>query len=516
MKSPLARFVLLPALSAIAGGSLLVVEIAAARALAPVMGVSLYSWTAIIGLVLTGLAIGSWIGGAYSDRHAPQTLSLALALGAGGAILAPMLIDLAPGITLVPRTDVIGRTLLISAIVLMVPALALGAVVPALAALTVDDGRASGRSVGLIYASATAGNIAGVFATGFYLVEALGSRGAIVAAGGILAAGVVIVAVLERSARRLALATLVGIAVVTGVGAPSFRGPCTWESAYFCLQFIEEELIGGRTARSVRLDRLVHGSIYVEDPTYLDPGYLRVMADLTATLTEPGTPLRTLQIGGGSYTLARYLEASYPDGVIDVIEIDPMVTRFASAYLGLRPKTRVRSFNVDGRQFFLDGVGLPQYDLIYGDAFNDLSIPYHLTTREFVQTVSDALAEDGIYLANVIDLYWSGRFLRSFVATVQTVFPHVAVAMDRGAWDYIRPDQAPLEAEDDRRRTYVVVASHRPLDFARLSRLNNDLNRVVPAEILAAYVADTRTVILTDDRAPVDLLVSPLFRARPF
>ena len=46
---------------------LLVLEITAGRLLAPYVGVTIYSWTSIIGVILAGLSLGNWLGGRWAD-----------------------------------------------------------------------------------------------------------------------------------------------------------------------------------------------------------------------------------------------------------------------------------------------------------------------------------------------------------------------------------------------------------------------------------------------------------------
>jgi predicted membrane-bound spermidine synthase len=510
----------------VAGLATMVVEIASGRVLAPIMGVSLYSWTAIIGLVLAGLALGGWAGGWLADRRRPESVLVGGALASAlGCLVAPLLADWAPSVRLVPTTEVIARTLWVAGAVLALPSLGLGAVVPPAARLVVRERAASGRAVGQLYAAGAAGSIAGVFLTGFLLIDLLGSRRCVALTGAaMLLVGLLVGRLWRGWSGRLAV-LLLGLPLalsVSGRAGAWLVGPCNVESAYFCIQIIEEENVGGRLSRSVRLDRLTHGTIYVDDPTFLDFGYLRVMADLTDAFVAGRATMRALLIGGGSYSLPRYLEARFPGAEIEVIEIDPKVTRAATDFLGLRPDTRVRTANVDARQFFLERQPRGAYSVIYGDAFNDLSIPYHLTTREFAAGLRRALGPDGLYFANVIDVYQGGRFLRSFMATLRTEFAAVQLVVDLGTYDLIRPSDRAANAGTsgdparDRRRTFVVVAGQRPIDFSRLDAVSHGSAFLVdPAEV-DRYLADRRVVVLTDDHAPVDELVAPLFLSRPF
>ena len=97
-----------------------------------------------------------------------------------------------------------------------------------------------------------------------------------------------------------------------------------------------------------------------------------------------------------------------------------------------------------------------QYDVVYGDAFNDLSVPYHLTTVEFNRIVASRLKPDGIYLANVIDKLAGGEFLKAYANSLRAVFPYV----------YIFARGEALMPFD--RNTYVLMASRQPLERAKL------------------------------------------------
>jgi hypothetical protein len=111
--------------------------------------------------------------------------------------------------------------------------------------------------------------------------------------------------------------------------------------------------------------------------------------------------------------------------LIDVAEIDPAVQKAIETQLGLATeygspeddKTWIRTHIGDARKFVDDqlranakrrAAGEPavMYDFVYGDAFNDLSVPWHLTTREFSTKVRDLLTPgQGVYLVNIIDIY---------------------------------------------------------------------------------------------------------------
>jgi tetratricopeptide (TPR) repeat protein len=207
--------------------------------------------------------------------------------------------------------------------------------------------------------------------------------------------------------------------------------------------------------------------------------------------------------------MPRYFEEVYPQSILEVIEIDPEITRIAFDYLGLSSDTHIVTYNEDARMAVPK---LPEgrYDLVIGDAFNDLSVPYHLTTLEFNEQVRALLKEDGIYVVNVVDKLHSGRFLRAYVNTLQRTFPYVYLIEDDPDW------------EDDARKPHVVAGSFQPVSSAALNYANTQMGRghpfgyIMPDDIIKTWLNAQTNIILTDDYAPVDNLVAPLHLGRRF
>jgi spermidine synthase len=138
-----------------------------------------------------------------------------------------------------------------------------------------------------------------------------------------------------------------------------------------------------------------------------------------------------------------------------------------------------------------------RYDLIFGDAFNDISIPYHLTTREFIELQKDHLLPGGALAANVIDNVPRGDFLPSYLGTIESVFGRGNAIVLAERESYARDIQS----------TLVVVAGN--LGFP----LSESAVRV-PRRDIDDALQRGRWTILTDDYAPVDNLVAPLFAER--
>ena len=352
--------------------------------------------------------------------------------------------------------------------------------------------------------------------------------------------------------------------------------------------------------------------------------------DAVNSLSTNALTVDSFFIGGGGFVFPRWIEHYYsPESRIDVAELDPAVRLAVQREMGLPPddQTKIRTLIGDARNTVDDLLRSNEqrvkqnqppvrYDFVYGDAFNDFSVPWHLTTREFADKVRALLKPDsGVYMINIIDLwprtvwpnpssgqpapgladefpaaltvdidheaadpsdtYWDevprhlsgfeasaqhdgtqhfavrgvmpdslltqlksmakadgssafhavlddlyrrsrktrgGRFLASCVATLAEVFPHVYVFSTSHA--------APFEGRD----TYVLVASQQRLQLENLEHdgthwmtppfaaiETSDDGTTSRSGQMASLLATSRGLILTDDFAPVDNLLQPVF-----
>jgi len=496
----------------------LVIELVAGRVLAPHVGVSLYTWTSIIGVVLAGISAGAYAGGWIADRRpAPSTLGwLLFAAGVTALAIAPATSILAGDQGLLTTLGV-ARTLLARVVVLafllfFLPSFFLGMISPVAVKLAVHDLDTTGRTVGKIYAFSTLGSIAGTFVTGFWLVAEFGTRSTLIGTGIVLIAAALLLGDLAGRRGRAYAALMV---IAGGVFAYSQQKPPlppvhdpVLHAGIGTVHFEESQYYTIRVERTVRedngspinalhLDHLVHSYSDPNDPAFLEYDYLRAFNMVVKDVALRRADFRLLFIGGGGYTLPRLVEKEYPHAQIDVAEIDPAVTRVAKHWFGLRRNGRVRTINQDARWFAMRAPNEGVYDAIFIDAFNDLSVPYHLTTLEMTRRLHALLRPDGALVANVIDDYGKGRFLASYVRTLQSVFGPAKVAVVVELRDDLRSD----------RSTFVVAGTRGTLPPFRGAY-------VVPHAELQRYVAERPSIVLTDDYAPVDNMLAPLFTQR--
>lgn len=481
----------------ISNSCIMILELVAGRIIAPYVGVSLYTWTSIIGVVLAGISLGNYLGGRLADQRASLRLLGGIFVAGGLSSLGILAVDRLGAIA-GGGLPLVAEILIMTVALFFIPSIILGTISPVVAKLAVRDLSRTGSTVGQIYAAGTAGSILGTFATGFFLISWLGTHTIVWGVAAVLITLGLVVLVGGRWQLAL-LSTL----VVAGGTFPAYyqgwlSGPCTRETNYFCIRVREEDR-DGDLVRVLTLDRLVHSYTSLTDPTRLVYGYEQIYAELTRYVAQRDRHLRALFIGGGGYTFPRYMEVLYPDSEIHVIEIDPGVTEMAHDMFGLDRNTRVVTFNEDAR-LFLQQEPAQLYSLIIGDAFNDFSVPYHLTTDEFNQRVRAWLADDGLYLVNVIDGP-RGDFLRAYTHTLRHSFSHVYLAPTIDVW------------RESPRSTFVLIASDTPLDQEALKVGDSLLARqMLSQEAVDALLAEGRVVMLTDRYAPVDQMLAPVFR----
>ncbi|NPV08202.1 MAG: fused MFS/spermidine synthase [Anaerolineae bacterium] len=480
----------------------MILELVAGRIIAPYVGVSLYTWTSVIGVILAGISLGNYLGGRLADRWASLRLLGGVYLLGGLSSFIILTVDLMAD--WVPyQWSIVWRILALTAALFVLPSAVLGCISPIVAKLAVQDLARTGRTVGMIYASGAAGSIVGTFATGFFLISWFGTY-AIVLGVAVVLLGLGFALLLTGKPRALGASFMGSLALAGVIWWPTHSlSPCTLETDYFCIK-VREENRHGDIVRLLILDRLVHSYSSLSDPTRLVYGYEQVYAEATQYQAQRNATLSALFIGGGGYTFPRYMENVYPGSRLDVIEIDPAVTRVAYEYMGLPADSTVTSFNQDAR-LFLEREPDHHYNLIMGDAFNDYSVPYHLTTHEFNQRVRAWLADHGLYLVNIIDGA-GGDFLRAYTHTLRQSFEHVYVIPTTENWRW------------SVRTTYVLVAGRHPLDLEAFKDIDGGdgsallAHRVLSQEELDEVLAGGRTITLTDRYAPVDQLLAAVVR----
>lgn len=476
--------VLAAALVFLASGAVLVLEILSVRLLAPYVGLTLETTTSIIGAVLAGIALGAALGGRLADRIDARRLLVALFVLGGLLVLltVPIIRALGPPASEGGNAAAIGVTF-----AALVPlAAVLSGVTPTVARLQLCDLRASGTVIGGLSAWATAGALAGTFGTGFVLVPlfpvsatVLAIGIALVLVGGLLG---VRLSVLKRGALVSVAVLFLGIVSL----AAAQHSPCAAESAYHCIQLEEDPT--RQKAEILLLDRGPNSDVDVTEPRYLGFAYEVWFAEAIEGIGAAHAPLDAVFVGGGAFTMPRWLNAVRPGSRSNVLEVDSKLVQFDRQRLGLRTSPQLRSVVGDAR---LTIRKQPSHgaDVVVGDAFSSRTVPWQLMTSEWLGEVKRVLKPGGVYMLNMIDLH-PFRLLRAEAATLLGSFVHVRMVTFAG-------EEGQLLGGNE-----VLLASDGPLPTSKPKPAEG--GRVYYRDAVARIMKGAQR--LRDDYAPVDQL----------
>jgi spermidine synthase len=522
---------MLRAIVFICGAALMALELVAARVLAPALGNSIFVWGSVISVVMLALSLGYWVGGQLADRVSAARALSPLIAGAGLlTVLAPLIaaatLPWAAGLG--PRLG----SLAASAAIFFLPALLLATVSPLAVRLVASDGlERIGRSAGSLYAISTAGSIVGTLATSFWLIPALSLSPLIVAIGFTLFACSLAALALPRLTQSAAddsgalptrpgawasrpvaaaLAIVVAGAVAGGwVLARVAPVSATNESGERVLfradtQYHRITVTEADNVRHLRFDASNQSAIDLSDgyrSTIAYPNYF----DLALAIKPDAKRVLVLGMGGGAVTKRWWRD--YPGMSIDSVEIDPVVVDVARRYFGLPDDPRLGVFATDARRFVQTAD--KTYDVVIVDAYYADSLPFHLTTTEFLREVKSRMAPDGVLAYNVISPV-SGDDSKLFRTTYRTA---------GGVWDHLWA--FPIGLSEDglpqKPRNVIVLASDADVPGAELlRRIETRVDGKVKLPEFPGFSADLYSDIvplgdvpaMTDAFAPTDSLIN--------
>jgi spermidine synthase len=523
----------------LSGAVLLGLEIVASRVLAPYFGSSLFVWGALIGVVLAGLSIGYWLGGALADRFpTPYLLIGAIAGGAVLVLVVPLvdawvleqIVRWDPG----PRLDPLVATIVLFGAASVV----LGGVSPIAVRLVTRSLERLGRTAGRLFAVSTAGSIAGTFVTAFWLVPELGTDqvlavGALtlLVAAAIVAVGVRLpVAALGLAGAAAACAVVVASlepeqgGTLRGAAArnwsplyreretrnPSVLDPRSVRGDGFKIRFAEDTryhrlvVADDESSRYLRFDSSFQSGMYIGQPFRTRFEYTDYL-DLGFAYNPDARRVLFIGLGGGS--APKRFWRDFPRLQLQVVELDPDVVDVAYRWFALPRNPRLQVDTEDGRRWLARHEA--RWDVIVIDAFYADSIPFHLATVEFLDLARSRLAPGGVVVTNMIGALTgdTSRLLRSMTRTYRSVFSTVELHPV-----FLEGDRDPASL-----RNVILVATDgaSPSTEFLAERWEQIRARSPGAPELAAPIRDRwqRDVrladvpLLTDDYAPTDALL---------
>ncbi|MDR2179981.1 MAG: fused MFS/spermidine synthase [Synergistaceae bacterium] len=497
---------LLEVSSFICGAAVMVLEMAGSRVVAPYMGTSLVVWTSLIGVIMASLSLGYWLGGVAADlRPEQKILARIVLLSAFSTGFLALCAN--PVLTLLSRIHNPYISSILAALLLFaLPSLLLGMVSPFIVRLAMKDVGSSGETVGRFSALSSAGSILGTFLGGFVLISVFASGTILLLVAATLA---FVASMLYRSAWKKAALICVAF-LMTGIGTEVWGMPMMplgdhIDTRYNHIWVAEQTRPNGRRARYLMTAAAREGAqsiIYTDNPSELASEYTKFY-DL-AFYYNPGVK-KILMLGGGGYCVPRYLVATRSDDLrlptfsMDVVEIDPGITSAARKYFYLQDSPALSIYHEDARSFLNRAARDPQrrgsYDAVFADVFGSwYSIPFHLTTVETAQAMSDLLTPDGVLVSNVISALYGPRsgVLHGIYSALSKVFPRVLIF----------PAQNANRAFVQQRQNIMVVAFKSENDLPVLPPYSPEIARLLSHRWSEPFISTVSP--FTDAFAPVE------------
>ena len=482
-----------------AGVSVMAVELGASRLLAPYFSSSQIVWTIIIGTIMIAMALGNLWGGRTADRD-PNTDRLYLRLLVAAVWIAAIPVVgkyIILGISGLLVLTVSTNFLIIAAfcacmVIFVFPLFLLGTVTPSLVKYTVDSLDDSGRTVGTLGAFNTIGSILGTFLPTFVTIPAVGTAVTFLLFSGILLVIALIYFLSARVKGKQAAAAVILFALCSALGSDgsfafwekglAYEG----ESVYNYLQVKEypdrtvlsTNVLFGVQSVKMKRDGLT-GMYY--DYALAAP----VMAGVAAK-ASPGI----LILGNGTGTYARQCATYFPQARIEGVEIDDKITDLAYQFFDMPETVDVTTY--DGRAY-LQAVDA-RYDVILVDAYQDITIPFQMSSVEFFRLVRDHLEPDGVMAVNLnMHSDGEGSINQALCDTIASLFPFVCVVDVPGTTN--RELFAAVEEDPAACLERGMEGIQAPELSAHMERVQSSLQSCAAGEH-----------ILTDDRAPVEVL----------
>ena len=481
-----------------AGMSVMAVELGASRLLAPYFSSSQIVWTIIIGTIMIAMALGNVYGGRSADKNPdPDRLYSRMLVAAVWIAAIPfagkfIIAGVSALLVVTVNTNFLIWAAFLSCMAVFVyPLFLLGTVTPSLVKYTVGSLDDSGKTVGMLGAANTIGSIIGTFVPTFISIPAVGTAATFVIFSGIL---LVLAAVYFISVKRGAVKAIVSAVLfaVCAVAAMSL-GFAFWdktltledESVYNYLQVQEDD------RRVILSTNVLFGvqSIYMKQDQLTGMYYDYALA-APLMLDAPEDPHKMLILGMGTGTYATQCRKYYNSMEIEGVEIDEKITGLAHRYFALDPEIPVATY--DGRAY-LAGTG-QKYDVIMVDAYQDITIPFQMSSVEFFTAVREHLTENGIMIVNMNMVSERENGINAYLQdTISAVFDNVYTIGVRGATNR------------------ELFASCNPKMMEHLAENVGNLPEGALRDLMVLvrdgaqrYVPGGR--ILTDDKAPVELL----------
>lgn len=490
----------------ITGAAVLIVEVTATRILSPYFGNTIYTVSSVIGVVLTALSLGYYIGGIMSDKYPSQKLFFAIIVVSGFAILfiRILLYFLLP--FLANNFSLISGPLISSLFLFFIPSFLLGTLSPYAIKLEQKslEKEGVGKVAGKVFFWSTFGSIVGSIAAGFLLIPQFGLDKIIVTVGFILIAlgitGFTWTNKEDKIKFLVVVVLLAGLISLLQLGSKKENFLYSKDGVYEKI-VIYDGLFAGRPTRFFQQDRSSSGAMFLDsDELVFD--YTKYY-DLYKFFNS--SPKHSLVLGGGAYSVPKAILKNLPAVSVDVVEIEPSLYDLAKKYFRLPTNPRLKNYIADGRRFIHDSS--KTYDLIFSDVYYSyFSVPVHFTTQEFFSLAKKRLSGNGVFIANFIGDLRENKtsLIFSLIKTFKSVFPN----------SYFFALNSP-NSKQAQNIIFLGINGNKKIDFSDpnlKAQKKEIINNLESKRVDLNDIDFSSYPVLTDNYAPVEYLTAQVLK----
>ena len=482
-----------------AGMAVMAVELGASRLLAPYFSSSQIVWTIIIGTIMIAMALGNIYGGRSADKDPnPDRLYRRLLVAAVWIAAIPaagkyIILGISGVLILTVSTNFLILAAFFACMIIFVfPLFLLGTVTPSLVKYTMGSLDDSGKTVGVLGACNTIGSIIGTFLPTFVTIPAVGTSITFLIFSGILLLLGLLYFINKKTGKKACVISTVLFLLCSLLGhSGSFA---FWEqnlayegeSIYNYLQVKE-------TDKSIILStNVLFGvqSIKMKEDGLTGMYYDYALAAPLMADAPNKEKTEVLILGMGTGTYAHQCRKYFENVTVEGVEIDEKITELAGAYFDLPDDVPVTTY--DGRAY-LQAVD-KKYDVIMVDAYQDITIPFQMSSVEFFTLVKEHLKEDGVMVVNMNMKSDGDGGINVYLAdTITDVFSYVYTVDVRGATN------RELFASENADMLTLLSGNKGQLHQEELTAMMGQVEAG-----LAPYESTGKR--LTDDKAPVEVL----------
>lgn len=480
------------------GMSVMAVELGASRLLAPYFSSSQIVWTIIIGTIMIAMALGNIFGGRSADKNPnPDKLYGRIIIAAIWIALIPVvgkyiIIGISAALIFTVNSNFLIWAAFAACMVIFVfPLFLLGTVTPSLVKYSVDSLEDNGKTVGNLGAFNTIGSIIGTFLPTFVTIPAWGtSITFLVFAAILLSLSFIYFLSSKIIAKKLIVGAVLFVICCIFGHSTAFA---FWESnlvyegesIYNYLQVKEndnEVILSTNVLFGVQ-------SMFVKDNSLTGMYYDYALTSAYMADIYHKDNVDVLILGNGTGTFSTQLNHHFDNVTIEGVEIDEKITKLAYEYFELSDNVTVTTY--DGRAY-LQAID-KKYDIIMVDAYQDITIPFQMSTIEFFTMVKQHLNDDGVMVVNMnMRSAQEGNISQYLSDTIAQVFSDVYTVDVSGS-----TNRELFAGNKD-----LISTFHTNTNLEKNTELQTLMSRV--GSHLEQYHGGN--YVMTDDKAPVELL----------